>query len=162
MNKFSVQLFQKDMWLRTLLFLVINFGALALGSVLMRNPATNVWYQQLDKAPWTPPGWVFGAAWFSIMILFSVFMARVTKVSETRKTWLFLFGIQFVLNVLWNPVFFRWHMVTSGLIILSLLILVISVLLKRSLQQDRLNAVFILPYLLWLFVAFSLNAYVVF
>jgi tryptophan-rich sensory protein len=150
------------MWMRTFLFLVINFGALALGSVLMRNPATNVWYQQLDKAPWTPPGWVFGAAWFSIMILFSVFMARVTKVSETRKTWLVLFGIQFVLNVLWNPVFFRWHLVTFGLIVLTLLILVVSLLLKRSLQLNKWNAVFILPYLAWLFVAFSLNAYVVF
>lgn len=148
--------------MRTLLFLVINFGALALGSVLMRNPATNVWYQQLDKAPWTPPGWVFGAAWFSIMILFSVFMARVTKVSETRKTWLILFGVQFVLNVAWNPVFFRWHLVTSGLIVLTLLILVVSLLLKRSLPLNKWNAVFILPYLVWLFVAFSLNAYVVF
>lgn len=162
MNKFSVPLFEKDMWMRTLLFLVINFGALALGSVLMRNPATNVWYQQLDTAPWTPPGWVFGAAWFSIMILFSVFMARVTKVPETRKTWLILFGIQFVLNVAWNPVFFRWHLVTSGLIVLTLLILVVSLLLKRSLQLNKWNAVFILPYLVWLFVAFSLNAYVVF
>ena len=150
------------MWIRTILFLVINFGALALGSLLMRNPATNVWYQQLDKAPWTPPGWVFGAAWFSIMILFSVFMARVTARMETRKSWLFLFGIQFVLNVLWNPVFFRWHMITLGLIILALLIFVIILLLKRSLQQDRLSAIFILPYLLWLFVAISLNAYVLF
>lgn len=150
------------MWLRTLLFLVINFGALALGSVLMRNPATNVWYQQLDKAPWTPPGWVFGAAWFSIMILFSVFMARVTDRAETRKSWLLPFSIQLVLNVLWNPVFFRWHMITPGLIILVLLIVVIIVLLKRSLQQDRLSAIFILPYLLWLFVAVSLNAYVLF
>lgn len=150
------------MWLRTLLFLVINFGALGLGSILMRNPATNEWYQQLDKAPWTPPGWVFGAAWFSIMVLFSVFMARVIANKETRKSWLILFGLQFVLNVLWNPVFFRWHMVAAGLIVLLLLIAVVAVLLKRSLQQDRLNAIFILPYLLWLFIAFSLNAYVVF
>lgn len=152
----------RDMWLRTLLFLVINFGALGLGSLLMRNPATNVWYQQLDKAPWTPPGWVFGAAWFSIMILFSVFMARVTARVETRKSWLMLFGIQFVLNVLWNPVFFRWHLITTGLVVLLLLTLVVAILLKRSLQQDRITAFFILPYLLWLFVAFSLNAYFVF
>jgi translocator protein len=150
------------MWIRTILFLVVNFGALALGSLLMRNPATNEWYQHLDKAPWTPPGWVFGAAWFSIMILFSVFMARVTAHLETRGTWLVLFALQFVLNVMWNPVFFRWHLISVALVILALLIVVIILLMKRSLQQDRFNFLFILPYLLWLIVAFSLNAYVVF
>ena len=150
------------MWVRILLFLVINFGALGLGILLMRNPATNEWYQQLDKAPWTPPGWVFGAAWFSIMVLFSVFMARVTADASTRKSWLFLFALQFVLNVMWNPVFFRWHLVTAALIILVLLTIVVAILLIRSLKHDRLSALFILPYLLWLFVAISLNAYVLF
>jgi tryptophan-rich sensory protein len=150
------------MWIRTILFLVVNFGALALGSLLMRNPATNEWYQHLDKAPWTPPGWVFGVAWFSIMILFSVFMARVTANLETRGTWLVLFALQFVLNVMWNPVFFRWHLISVALVILALLIVVIILLMKRSLQQDRFNFLFILPYLVWLFIAFSLNAYVVF
>jgi hypothetical protein len=47
--------------LRLILFLIINFGALGIGGLLLGNPATNEWYQSLNKAPWTPPGWVFGA-----------------------------------------------------------------------------------------------------
>ncbi|NDH69532.1 MAG: tryptophan-rich sensory protein, partial [Gammaproteobacteria bacterium] len=47
--------------MRLLLFFVLNFGALYVGALLMNgSPATNEWYQQLDKAPWTPPGWFFG------------------------------------------------------------------------------------------------------
>lgn len=45
------------------LFFIINFGALGLGALLMdSSPIENEWYVQLNKAPWTPPGWVFGAA----------------------------------------------------------------------------------------------------
>ena len=59
----------------SIFFLVLNFSALAIGSWLMNNgPMTN-WYVNLNQAPWTPPGWVFGIAWTTIMICFSVYMA---------------------------------------------------------------------------------------
>ena len=45
-----------------IIFLIINFGALGLGVLLMQNGPETDWYLQLNKAPWTPPGWVFGAA----------------------------------------------------------------------------------------------------
>jgi len=51
-----------------LLFLIINFGGLALGSYLMNDGPNSTWYNDLNQAPWTPPGWVFGAAWTVIMI----------------------------------------------------------------------------------------------
>jgi benzodiazapine receptor len=52
----------------SIFFLVLNFSALAIGSWLMNNgPITN-WYMNLNQAPWTPPGWVFGIAWTTIMI----------------------------------------------------------------------------------------------
>ena len=38
-----------------ILFLIINFGGLALGSWLMNNGPNSDWYLNLDKAPWTPP-----------------------------------------------------------------------------------------------------------
>ncbi|NRA92357.1 MAG: tryptophan-rich sensory protein, partial [Psychroserpens sp.] len=60
---------------RFLVFAVINFSALGLGTILMGNGATSSWYQQLNKAPWTPEGWVFGAAWFTVMLCFSAYMA---------------------------------------------------------------------------------------
>ena len=44
------------MWF--VLFLAINFSALGIGSYLMNNGPTSGWYLTLNKAPWTPPGWV--------------------------------------------------------------------------------------------------------
>ncbi|MDH3796458.1 MAG: tryptophan-rich sensory protein, partial [Flavobacteriaceae bacterium] len=63
------------MVLRLIVFLVLNFGALALGSLFTNMGISSDWYSELSKAPWTPPGWVFGAAWTTIMLCFSVYMA---------------------------------------------------------------------------------------
>lgn len=148
------------MWLRFLLFLVLNFGALALGSWLMGgNPGTNTWYQQLDKAPWTPPGWVFGAAWFTIMLLFTFFMTNMTIDSASRKKWITLYALQLLLNIGWNPVFFRWHYILPGLIVLIALQVVLLLMLRAIPANKKINAWLLAPYIAWLFIAISLNAW---
>ena len=48
------------MWLKIIGFLFLNFGALALGGLFAGSGAGSNWYAELNKAPWTPPGWVFG------------------------------------------------------------------------------------------------------
>ena len=55
-------------------FLIINFGGLAIGQVWTGDGVTSEWYTSLNQAPWTPPGWVFGLAWTSIAITFSLLM----------------------------------------------------------------------------------------
>lgn len=45
-----------------LVFLSVNNLALYLGVLLMNDGPSEIWYLTLNKAPWTPPGWVFGAA----------------------------------------------------------------------------------------------------
>ena len=91
---------------RIVIFLVINFSALALGSLFTGKGVPSDWYINLNKAPWTPPGWVFGAAWTIIMICFSVYMAMLWETVDNKKMLILAFGAQFLLNVAWNPVFF--------------------------------------------------------
>ena len=144
---------------RILLFLVVNFGALALGSYLMGEGPTGMWYSELSKAPWTPPGWVFGAAWTTIMVALAFFMADWIKKSQrTNRVWR-LYLIHLVLNIGWNPLFFDLHLLGVALIeILLLLSLVIymGILGKKEAGQSSL---LILPYIAWLSIASTLNAY---
>jgi benzodiazapine receptor len=70
---------------RIIVFAVLNFGALGIGVYLMGQGATSDWYQGLNKAPWTPPGWVFGAAWTTIMVFFSIYMSLLWKDTESIK-----------------------------------------------------------------------------
>jgi tryptophan-rich sensory protein len=116
------------------------------------------WYQNLNKAPWTPPGWLFGAAWTLIMICFSFFMASLTQY-ETRNKLILLFSIQFILNVIWNPFFFSHHLMGISLVIISALTILIAYFLFGYAKQMKAKAILIAPYFIWLCIATSLNAF---
>ena len=139
---------------RLTLFLIVHFAALGLGSVLMGTGPMGNWYQDLNKAPWTPPGWVFGAAWTLIMIFLSIAMAKLLGKTSRRSHVMSIWGVHLVLNVLWNPLFFNWHLLGIALIeILMLLALVIYRLLGPK-------SLLIAPYFIWLGIATSLNWYI--
>lgn len=145
--------------LHTLIFLVINFGALVLGSWLMDNGPQTEWYQNLNKAPWTPPGWVFGAAWTTIMLCFSIYMALLYKLQPHKRV-IILFLTQLVLNIGWNYIFFNQHLIGFGLICITALTLVIFKFLYDYNYVMRTKQLLILPYFIWLCIATSLNAYI--
>jgi len=141
------------------IFLVINFGALAIGRWLMDNGPQTEWYINLNQAPWTPPGWVFGVAWTTIMLCFSLYMAFLYKLKPTTKV-VVLFTIQFVLNVIWNYVFFNQHFVGFGFTIILLLTFIVAVFTFSFKKDMGLKTLLILPYLIWLCIATSLNGYI--
>ena len=147
---------------RILLFLVLNFTALAVGGLFTGTGVSSDWYQNLNQAPWTPPGWVFGFMWTLIMICFAIYMAHLFTSKTDRKTIIVLFGIKWVLNVSWNPVFFYFKAVIAGLITISLLTILITYFLFRYKQELKLKSFLILPYFVWLCIATSLNAYILF
>ena len=147
---------------KLILFLVLNFAALGIGGILMGNPATNEFYQNVNKAPWTPPGWVFGFAWTSIMICFSIFLYQASEKHNIIDLKLFymLYALQWLLNVIWNPVFFKYQLVLAGLIIIIVLTVLVFWFLVWSYKNTRMATIFILPYFIWLIIATSLNAYI--
>lgn len=140
-------------------FLIINFGALALGTWFMQNGPQTYWYLGLNKAPWTPPGWVFGVAWTTIMLCFSIYMAYLYLALQNTKVKI-LFTIQFILNVGWNFVFFNQHLVGFGLLVILALTMIITIFLYDYKKLMSLKSLLILPYFLWLCIACSLNLYV--
>jgi tryptophan-rich sensory protein len=145
-----------------LIFLVLNFAALGIGAWLMGGETQGTWYAGINKAPWTPPGWVFGAAWFSIMILFSLYMWVMwgKLPAEERTFMIMVYGIQWLLNVAWNPIFFKWHFVVFGLVVILLLWLVVIYLMIKGFKTYSVAGWCVLPYALWLGIATSLNAYI--
>mgnify|MGYP005990362377 FL=1 len=142
-----------------IIFLVINFAALGIGGFLMGEGPSSDYYQTVNKAPWTPPGWVFGAAWTTIMICFSIYMAYWTD-SENDNTVLALFAVQFILNVGWNPLFFNFHMVLPALIVIISLTVLIGFFLFNNWSLLGTKSLLIAPYFIWLCIATSLNWYI--
>ena len=147
------------MFKRTVLFLILNFSALAIGSLFTNSGVSSEWYQNLSKAPWTPPGWVFGVAWSSIMFFFAIYMAYLIKL-KPKKTIIIFYSTQWVLNIVWNPVFFYFQEITLGLICISLLTAHIILLFFKYLKEQRIKTLLLAPYGIWLIIATSLNAYI--
>ena len=138
-------------------FLVINFVALGLGGIFTGPGVSSEWYTTMNQAPWTPPGWFFGVAWTTIMILLAVFMDYATQKYFSKIV--YLYSIQIALNVMWNPVFFYFQEVLGGLIVILSLTVVVGMMRYSKIKKLGWKAAYILPYFVWLVVASSLNAY---
>jgi tryptophan-rich sensory protein len=141
-----------------IIFFLINFGALAFGGWLMGEGPSSARYQDANRAPWTPPGWVFGAAWTFIMLCYTVYMGvawkRIPK-GRLRS----IFGVQLLFNIGWNPVFFYLHDVEMGLLIIGFLTILLWTKLFLFSKSMRWWSILLLPYCIWLTIATSLNLY---
>ena len=140
-------------------FLTINFLGLYLGSLFTSQGAKDQWYQSLDKAPWTPPGWFFGIAWSFVMICFSIYLALAKPKAHDWKKILVIFFIQWVLNVSWNPIFFYFQQVLAGILIIVSLTAILYYLLFDNIRTLKYSSLLLMPYCIWLVIASSLNIY---
>ena len=143
----------------SILFLFLNFFGLYLGVYFTGDGVPSDWYQTLNKAPWTPPGWVFGFAWTSIMICFAFYLSKLFIKETNKKRYVIIYAIQWILNLSWNPLFFYFHEMGIAMIILILLLVVLLYLLFENYSTLKISSLLLLPYILWLTVACSLNAY---
>lgn len=154
---------KENKYIRFSFFLTINFLALIVGVWLMNNGPKTTWYLSLHKAPWTPANWFFGVAWTSIMFLFSVYMTQLSfKYSFLHKKLILLYTAQWLLNVSWNYIFFNQFLIVEGLVIITLLWLLVGYFTFKFYKIMGWFTLLILPYLIWMTIATSLNAYILF
>ena len=147
--------------LRILIFLILNFTALSLGGLFTSGGVNSEWYAELIQAPWTPPGYIFGLAWTTIMICFSVYMAITYQRITERKRLLLLFLFQLLLNISWNPLFFYFQFTIISLIVIVLLTLLMFYILIKFYPFNKGYSAMLVPYCIWLCIATSLNMYIV-
>ncbi len=144
------------------IFFVTNFSALYIGSILMNDGPKTSWYLNLNKAPWSPPDWMFGVVWLTIMLLFSIYMSKLClKVSLYNLKLISIYSVQWILNVSWNYIFFNQRNIEFGFVITIILWLLIAYFTFRYLYLLKYNTILILPYLIWITIASSLNGYIV-
>lgn len=141
-----------------ILFLFINLGSLVIGTLLMENGPRTSWYLNLNKAPWTPPGWVFGAAWTFIMVLFSIYLTNLFRNNKNNNKIKIAFSAQLILNISWNYIFFNQHLILPGLIVLIFLNIVLCYFFFNL--SNGKSKYLLIPYMVWMCIATSLNLYI--
>lgn len=145
-------------WKAFIVFLIINFGALGIARWMMGNGSETQWHLALNRAPWTPEAWTIPLAWFSVMICFSVYMAFLINKRTTKKV-IVLFILQFLLVISYSSLFFNLHMISLSLGSIIILTLIITAFFITYLKDLKWKSLFILPYIIWLVIATSLNLY---
>jgi tryptophan-rich sensory protein len=148
---------------RLLACLLVCLGIGVLGS-LSTKPEIAGWYSGLVKPYWTPPPLVFPIAWTTLYIMMAVAFWRLwdrTVPSAGRRQAMILFAVQLALNATWSPVFFGWHGIRSGLVIIVLMVITIAATIFAAARVDRAAAWLLGPYLCWVLYASTINSGVV-
>lgn len=140
------------------LFLLSVTLAAAVGGFVMPGD----WYnEELIQPSWTPPNSVFGPVWTILYLTIAVAGFRVWLVDGWQTGAHGMYAVQIFLNAAWTFVFFGLHAPTASLGVIVALLLAIVVTAILFAKQDRLAALLLVPYLLWVGYATSLNAGIV-
>lgn len=136
----------------------IGANVLAAMSGAVNKPGD--WYEALDKPGWRPPNWAFPVVWTLLFAMISVagWMAwRAGGGFTGAPLAMGAYFLQLILNALWSYLFFGlrrpdWALVEAGALWLSILATVLAFL-----PISGAAAALMVPYLLWVGVAFALN-----
>jgi benzodiazapine receptor len=123
------------------------------------------WYEGLDRAPWNPPGWVFGPAWTVLYVLMAVaawLVAREGLDDQAVRTALLLYGAQLALNLGWSLVFFGLRRPGLALAVILALLVAIAATAVAFHGISSTAAWLLAPYLAWVAFAATLNAWIAF
>ncbi|BES98690.1 translocator [Nesidiocoris tenuis] len=122
------------------------------------------WQKKLIRAPWSPPGWVFGPMWTALYSGMGFASYLVWRDGNGFKgpaaLPLAAYGTQLALNWAWTPLFFGCHSPKWGLIDISLLDVAVWTTTALFYKVNRNAGHLMIPYISWLAIATSLNYYI--
>lgn len=148
---------------KTAKIIISSIVSLAIGSLggLVTTPAIPSWYVFLDKPFFSPPNWLFAPVWSILYILMGVSFAfiwsKYKKGDKKIKTAMKLFGIQFLLNIIWSPVFFGMKNLFLAFIIIVLMWYFLFKTIRSFAKIDKIASYLLYPYLAWISFASLLN-----
>lgn len=119
------------------------------------------WYDELDKPPWTPPGWAFGVVWtalYAAMAVAAWLVWRHTDRPRARHQALGAYLVQLALNLGWTGVFFGLEAPGWATLEIVVLAVVLALTTRWFWPLHRIAAYLLVPYLGWVVFAASLSA----
>lgn len=149
----------KKLYTRIAISVLICLAVGFLGGAATQSSVTT-WYADLEKPSFTPPDYVFGPVWSLLYVLMGIAAGRVWyKGLHHRwvKTALYFFVFQLLLNATWSLVFFGTRSPGMGLVVISALLALLIVTLRKFRVVSVVSSWLLLPYLLWVAFAWALN-----
>ena len=139
---------------------IILCQAAGMIGALFTIKAIPTWYAALEKPSFNPPNWIFGPVWLTLYTMMGVSLYLVWREREKpggSRAALWIFGLQLFLNAIWTPVFFGARLLFPAFIVISLLWFFIILTILSFRKHNRIAAILLIPYLLWVSFASILN-----
>lgn len=152
----------KRSYLQLALWILVVQGIGLLLGLLTSNNITS-WYNLLHKSALTPPPIVFSLVWPLLYLLLAVIgwhlwqKQQMNHSSQAKSVW-YLFVAQMLMNWLWTPLFFQFHLIGLSLIWISLLTLLTALIIGKLIPKHWILGLLLLPYVTWLLFATYLTA----
>lgn len=146
---------------------LLGFGLLTSLTALAGRHSTrgglSPWYEQLNKPPFQPPGWLFAPAWTLLYGLIATSGWRIYRRAHSlgRRRALDLWAAQLGLNGLWSWLFFGKRRPRAALADSALLLGTAVAYVRAAQGVDRTAAKLFMPYVGWLAFATLLNEEIV-
>ena len=120
------------------------------------------WYDRLRKPSWQPPSWLFMPVWTALYVLMGIASWLLWRApsSALRSVALVLYVVQLGMNFAWTPIFNKGH-IKAALGVLAALDVIVLSLIVAAAQVRPWAAVLLVPYMVWISFATSLNAAIV-
>lgn len=138
--------------------LLVTFLAAGIGSIA--SIQAGVFYRQLVRPDWAPPGEVFGPVWtvlYALMAVAAWLVWRSAGSVAAARGALTLYLVQLAANALWSWLFFAWHLGGIAFAELVLLWLLIGATTLAFWRVKPLAGALMLPYWAWVTFAGFLN-----
>lgn len=142
-------------WRTLPIFIVICILVSAFGGLFQPGE----WYESVNRAPWTPPNIAFPIVWGILYLFIAIagWLIFARGSARAKQLWI----AQLVLNAAWSWLFFGQHWVLVALIDISLMVILVTALVVQCFKEQlTLPGCLLAPYVIWLLLATSLNAYI--
>lgn len=117
-------------------------------------------FEQMNKPPLAPPGWLFPVVWTVLFLLMGLASYLVLALGEDRQEVeqaIRVYGIQLAVNFFWSILFFNLGLCYAAFVWLVLLWGLVLITAVRFFRIVPLAGYLLIPYILWITFAGYLN-----
>ena len=138
---------------------LITIGGV-IGSLTKSEIST--WYSALNRSTLTPPNYVFPVAWTILYGIIGACGWLIWHKSSSPKLIIIktLYVAQLILNWIWTPLFFHYHLTGLSLLVLGLMDILVVTLIWLACRKIKAVSLLMIPYLSWILFATYLNLYI--
>lgn len=142
-------------WKIFLACLIFVFAVAGVGSYFTKIDS---WYESV-KPSITPSNWIFPVVWTILfyLITLSLYYTIISAKGKHDEQIGIIFGINFLLNILWSVFYFTMHEPVYAFVDIILLIASIISLIIFCWKIDKRASIILIPYLVWVCFASVLN-----